>query len=417
MRIAFVVSNFSPCTGGIETHVAQVAGALSATHQVTVAAMNFNQRSPYKRLAVLGSNILAPRPRADRVDGDVKVLSLAPNWLGRLCMAPLVLRAVPRLQRWFYHQINRLTHPCFARAMHAKLARLLASADVVHTTATQDLNWATIAMAERNQMPVVCTPFAHPGQWGNGPDDVAHYNRCSAVVALVPSDRDHLTEIGVHSDLIRVAGVSPCLPASIDPQAFRHREQLTHEPVIFFIGRMMHHKGAQALLDATTLIWKAHPSARFYFAGPGSADELRIFDNRDSRIHYLGRVSDREKAEAMAACDMFCMPSTSEILPTVYLEAWSLGKPVIGGTAPGLRELVEGNGAGLVAGQTPAAIAGAVVRLLDDAALRASYGAAGRKLVEREYSTASVARQLEGIYHEVIRQTATPRAKALQPAA
>jgi glycosyltransferase involved in cell wall biosynthesis len=118
----------------------------------------------------------------------------------------------------------------------------------------------------------------------------------------------------------------------------------------------------------------------------------------------------------LAACDVFCMPSMSEILPTVYLEAWSMGKPVIGGLAHGLRELVEGNAAGLTVGQDPAQVADAVVRLLTDAALRERFGAAGQALVARKYSVAAVTSALVELYRQLLSEkSARPLADPLSP--
>jgi len=110
----------------------------------------------------------------------------------------------------------------------------------------------------------------------------------------------------------------------------------------------------------------------------------------------------------LAACDVFCMPSMSEILPTVYLEAWSYGKPVVGGRAHGLPELVEGNGAGIAVAQTGGDVAAALIRLLADPALRTVLGNAGRQLVEREYSVTAVTEKLLKLYTRL----ATNRAPA-----
>ena len=117
---------------------------------------------------------------------------------------------------------------------------------------------------------------------------------------------------------------------------------------------------------------------------------------------HLGKVSAQEKADALAACDVFCMPSMSEILPTVYLEAWSFAKAVVGGRAHGLPELVEGNGGGLATSQEPAEVAAALLKLLNDDKLREKCGAAGKNLVETKYTVAAVTNQLETLYRELV---------------
>ena len=95
------------------------------------------------------------------------------------------------------------------------------------------------------------------------------------------------------------------------------------------------------------------------------------------------------------------MPSLSEILPTVYLEAWSFAKPVVGGHAHGLPELVEGNEAGLTASQKPEEIADALTRLLGDARLRSKLGRNGQRLVETQYSVPAVTGALAEIYGQL----------------
>jgi glycosyltransferase involved in cell wall biosynthesis len=92
----------------------------------------------------------------------------------------------------------------------------------------------------------------------------------------------------------------------------------------------------------------------------------------------------------------------SEVLPTVYLEAWSLGKPVVAGMAHGIPELVEGNQAGVCVAQDAEKIAEAIVNLLTNPGRAAMYSESGRKLVEEKYSTEAVAGALGEVYASLI---------------
>jgi glycosyltransferase involved in cell wall biosynthesis len=272
------------------------------------------------------------------------------------------------------------------------------------------LGWAAQEAAAQAGVPFVCTPFVHPRQWGDGPDDVAYYKRSKAIVALVETDRKYLASLGIDPRVIRVIGVSPELPTTTDPAGFRQRHGLGTAPVVLYVGRMMPQKGAAAVLAGAPLIWRNHPEVRFVFIGPATVPEAAQFQNVDRRISYLGRVSVQEKADALAACDVFCMPSISEILPTVYLEAWNFGKPVVGGLAHGLLELVEGANAGLVSSQEPPELAATLCRLLADADLRIKLGSNGRALVELKYSVAAVTSSLLEMYQQVanLRPTRLP---------
>ena len=403
MKITFVTHNYAPFTGGIETHAEQMAHALSARgHEVTVAALNFGRFSVPRRLKALDQSLLAQRTGEDRRDGAVRVISLGPRRSERLKMLPMLLRCTPVLPRWFHAQFDSLTHPFHRWAFSPELTRAIRGADVVHSLATFDLGWTTGAVSRRLGVPVVCTPFAHPGQWGDGPNDTAFYKQCDAVIGLLGSDRDHLAQLGVAPEKLHTIGVSPSAPPAVDPAGFRRQVGCEdNEPLILFVGRMTSYKGATALLAAAPLIWERFPAARFAFIGPGSASETAIFDGADPRIRYLGRVEEQTKSDALAACDVFAMPSVSEILPTVYLEAWSFGKPVVGGTAHGVPALVAGNRAGITAQQTAASVADAVCQLLGNPALAHELGENGRRLVAEQYSVDAVAGALERVYEEV----------------
>lgn len=112
-------------------------------------------------------------------------------------------------------------------------------------------------------------------------------------------------------------------------------------------------------------------------------------------------MSNQEKADALSACDVFCMPSMSEILPTVYLEAWSYGKPVVGGHADGLPELIEDNHAGIAVPQRSDDIAKALLRLIQNPELGQQMGRSGKELVETQYSVPAVVQQLRDLYNEL----------------
>jgi len=409
MNVLLVSQSYHPAVGGIEAHVRQLAHALlHRGHRVQVVAGTFTRPKLPRRLETLRESLLAPCFE-DYDDDGVPVTALTPSPVDRLRMLPAAVRAVPRLQRFAYHGLNRFAYRYGYRPVYGpRLRRLAADADVVHALAGGHIGWAAGEAARAHGVPLVVTPFAHPGQWGDGPDDVRYYCGADAVIGLVDTDREYLRSLGVPAERLHTVGVSPDLPPTVDSAGFRLRRGLGDSPVVLYVGRMMAQKGAASVLAAAQQVWAAVPQARFVFIGPGSPSETSQFIGADSRITYLGKVSAQEKADALAACDVFCMPSMSEILPTVYLEAWSYGKPVVGGRAHGLPELVEGNGAGIAVAQTGGDVAAALIRLLADPALRTVLGNAGRQLVEREYSVTAVTEKLLKLYTRL----ATNRAPA-----
>ncbi len=398
MRILFVAQRYYPLVGGVETQTRLVVHELARRgHAVQVVATTLREPRLPKRMRVLGDSLLLPEGRSYDDEG-VPVHVLTPGLGDRVRMLPIALRAVPILARR-YHALRRFGYPFFRRVFAPKLQPFVAWADVVHSVAGNYLGWTAQEVARVLGRPFVVTPYVHPGQYGDGPDDARHWQTADAVLALLETDRRVLIEqLGVSPEKVHLYGVVPLLPERADGAGFRARHGLGEAPVVLFVGRMNDYKGAPALVQAASLVWEKRPDVHFVFIGPASEEERHIFEGADARIRYLGRVDDQEKADAYAACDVFCMPSRHEILPAVYLEAWSYGKPVVGGPAPGLRELIEGNAAGLVVAQTPGAIADGLLRLLAHPEQARALGESGRRLVARRYTRAALVDTLERVY-------------------
>ena len=88
-------------------------------------------------------------------------------------------------------------------------------------------------------------------------------------------------------------------------------------------------------------------------------------------------------------------------MPTVILEAWSFGKPVIAGNIATLRELIQDGEDGLIVNQDSADISSAIISLLDDPVRSQQMGTAGRQKVQQCYGIEQVSAQLEGMYHNL----------------
>ncbi|MGE0451154.1 MAG: glycosyltransferase family 4 protein [Vicinamibacterales bacterium] len=436
MKILLVSIGYPPHIGGAQTQARFVAQQLSRRHHVEVAAVAFSVHSsvpPWlfaardRVVAVLRAiarrtgtydGALARRfrrmrefcadfdmylwfkPYPDHADGPVKVHSLAPSHLARL---PLIVAAwiasrdaEPGQRREVFLRafFDRLYLPRLRAAMQGQ--------EVVHSLADGYLGWAAEQAARERGLPFVITPYVHPGHHGEDDQNVEFYRRADAVFALLETGQATLAKLGVPRERLRLSGVVPLLPSSVDPVGFRQREGLGTRPMVLFVGRIMDYKGVHAMLAATAQVWAAVPDAHFCFVGPserGSHEAITRLD--DSRVRYLGVLSEQDKGDALSACDVFCMPSIAEILPAVYLEAWTYGRPVVGGLAHGLRELIEGNDAGVVVSHDPAEVARALVALLTDPVRRRELGENGRALVRRRFTADALTAALESAYVEL----------------
>lgn len=287
------------------------------------------------------------------------------------------------------------------KILERKLLALMKGVDAVHCVKPDWLSRAASRAAKRMNIPVAIAPYIHEKSVSK--DVRSLLQDADIVFSLSETDKCVLAEIGVDPERIKRMGVAPLISLSGNSSEFRKRHDFGDNPIVLFVGRLVEYKGALAILRASEKVWRAVPSARFVFAGPPGEDSQLWFEEfSDPRIKYLGVVSEEEKADAIAACDVLCMPSNYEILPAVYLEAWSYGKPVIGGMAHGLKELIEDNRAGFVSGHEPDSLAEALKRLLVDDGLRRTMGQAGHRLVNNEFGADVIARRMTAAYAEAL---------------
>jgi glycosyltransferase involved in cell wall biosynthesis len=140
-----------------------------------------------------------------------------------------------------------------------------------------------------------------------------------------------------------VVGVGSEVPGSADPQRFREKFRM-NRPFALYIGRIDENKGCGQLFDYFRRYAATFPRG-LDLVLIGSAI-IPVPDH--PRIHHLGFLDDRDKFNALAACDALIMPSFFESLSMVALEAWGMGRPVL---ANGRCDVLKGqcirSGAGL----------------------------------------------------------------------
>lgn len=140
----------------------------------------------------------------------------------------------------------------------------------------------------------------------------------------------------------------------------------TEGPTICFLGRHEPRKGlavllqAMAFLPADTHLWIGSD-------GPQTA-ALQAGVAGDSRVSWLGRISDDEKASRLRGAGVFCAPSLGgESFGVVLLEAMAAGTVVVASDLPGYRAVARPScDALLVPPGDPMALAAALQRVLTD---------------------------------------------------
>jgi phosphatidylinositol alpha-mannosyltransferase len=137
-------------------------------------------------------------------------------------------------------------------------------------------------------------------------------------------------------------------------------------PAIFFVGRHEERKGLGVLLAALQLV---DADVSCWVAGDGpDTGALRAEYAADTRIVWLGRISDADKIARLRGASLFCAPSLhGESFGVVLIEAMAAGTPVVASSLDGYRNVAtHGVDALLVPPGSPEALAGAIRLVLAD---------------------------------------------------
>ena len=183
-------------------------------------------------------------------------------------------------------------------------------------------------------------------------------------------------------------GLYNALPLPIGPAPASPRFD---PPRLLCLGRTVREKGFDVAVAALPLIRHAFPDARLTIAGDGpdrrdliaQAAELGLSD----AIDFAGFVPPDEVADLIERSSLLLVPSRwHEPFGLVALEAAHMARPVVATRRGGLPEVVRDGETGLIVEpESPAALAGAVIGLIEAPESACAMGAAGRRLAETAF--------------------------------
>jgi glycosyltransferase involved in cell wall biosynthesis len=253
-------------------------------------------------------------------------------------------------------------------------------------------------IAARLGVPFVLTPSSAREVWPNLAFGDQACAAADLVLALSPAEIDDLAL--PDRARARLVGQGPCLADAADPAAFR-RQLPGAGPAVLFLGRRSWLKGLDALALAAPLVWRSVPAALFAVAGPPGDADAQVAALRDPRFVDLGEVDLHGKTDALAGCTLLCLPSRADVFPLVFVEAWTLGRPVVSGDFRGVADVVRDGVDGLVCMVRPESLADALVTLLSNAELGHRLGAAGQRRAASELTWQAAAGAVESCYDQL----------------
>ena len=172
---------------------------------------------------------------------------------------------------------------------------------------------------------------------------------------------------------------------------------------ILSVGDLIASKGHELVLRAVAEIKEQFPQVSYEIIGDGphllSLQRLASQKNIETHVHFLGRRSREEVAQALRRCAVFALPSTYEGLGCVYLEAMATAKPAIACRGQGIEEIIRHDVNGfLVDGRSVSELAEILRHLLADPSAREKIGMAARRTVVDQFTFARQAERLNSVY-------------------
>ena len=349
-RPLLVTNDFLPDVGGIQQYVAQIA----------------------LRLPNVG--VFAPA-NAEADDGALPY----PVWRG------------PRRFMWPTAAVGRALRQA-AAAHRATVAVFMAPAPLTPLGPALGLPWAACAHGAE-----LVLPARVPGLGQVYARALGRADRCYAVSSYTAAALRRLVGARTPVALLR-NGVDPArFHPGVDATEIRKRHDLGSDPVIVTVGRLVPRKGQDVLIDALPQVRATVPDTRRLVVGSGR--DARRLQRRARRrrvdgVVFAGRVPWDELPAYHRAGTVFAHPNRSrwagleqEGFGVVFLEAQACGVPVIAGRSGGSPEALDDGRTGLlVDGRDRAAVATALIELLDDDRRRARMASAARTWIERSWS-------------------------------
>ena len=226
----------------------------------------------------------------------------------------------------------------------------------------------------------------------------------AAVVTVSDFNLAHLTETyGPAAEaVVRVYN-------GLDLVRFAYTAPDVRPPVIAAVGRLVEKKGFDDLLEAVALLVGSGREVRLELIGTGPCEAaLRAQVERlrlGAVVQLHGALPQGRVRTVVQSAAVFAAPcvvagdGNRDGLPTVLLEAMALGTPAVATPVTGIPEVIRDGDTGLLVPEhDPVALAAALGRLLDDAALRVALAGRARSLVEQSFDVHHQAARLRTLF-------------------
>lgn len=218
-----------------------------------------------------------------------------------------------------------------------------------------------------------------------------------AIISVCKKSTEEILENGFSKDILLE------VPNGVDTQKFfkAAKKERKNDSNVIYIGRLDKYKGVNYLLNGFKELLSRTDNVRLTIVGSGPdethlknmAKDLGILDY----VIFKGRQED--VLSEFYSADIFVLPSLSEGMSNVLLEAMSCGLPVVATLVGGNSDLIKDRYNGiLIPPRDSIRLSGALLELLEDEELRERLGKEARKTVEENYSMDNIVDGYQELY-------------------
>jgi glycosyltransferase involved in cell wall biosynthesis len=238
--------------------------------------------------------------------------------------------------------------------------------------------------------------------------DRFHLRFMDRVVCVSAAQSERVLRCSVAPHRVRVIRNAARLDAfrQADPRARTRLRELAGAdgPIVLAAGRLSPEKGFHVLVEAAPDVCNSIPGVKFVILGEGP-ERQRL----ERRVAELGIVDSlrlpgfRSDVDTLIPwADVVVLPSLTEGLPNVALEAGAAGVPVVATAVGGTPEVVvDGQSGYLVPPNDAAILADRVVAILANSRLAESFGAKARQRMNDHFSFETQAQEYQALFAEL----------------